>query len=64
METSQPFVLDCSEKPRSIPISMCLFKENQLLSSALALLVASVRAQHADHALAADDLAVAAHLLD
>ena len=33
-------------------------------ASALALLVARVRADHAHHAVAADDLAVAAHLLD
>ena len=33
-------------------------------SSALTLLVTRVGADHAHHALAADDLAVAAHLLD
>src|SRR3954470_13472698 len=35
-----------------------------LLQSALALLVARIRADHADNALAADDLAVAANFLD
>jgi hypothetical protein len=38
-----------------------LFLQGELT---LALLVAGVGAEHANHALAADDLAVAAHLLD
>jgi hypothetical protein len=60
---SQPFVLDCTEKPRSIYVTICFFKEKSPCST-LALLVARVGAEHADYALAADDLAVAAHLLD
>jgi len=41
---------------------MCVFPET--LESALALLVTRIRADHANNALAADDLAVAADLLD
>jgi hypothetical protein len=41
---------------------MCVFPKT--LESTLALLVARVSADHADNALAADDLAVAADLLD
>jgi len=64
MKPSQPFVLDGLEKPRSIDVTICFCKKNQRLCLALALLVAGVRAKDADHSLAADDLAVAAHLLD
>ena len=42
---------------------LCLLRGAQP-GSALALLVARVGADHAHHALAADDLAIAAHLLD
>ncbi len=42
--------------------AMCVFPKT--LESALALLVSRIGADHADNALAADDLAVAADLLD
>jgi hypothetical protein len=60
--TSEPYESERGEKPRSIRVSACFLKLNIYL--ALPLLVPRVGAQDAHYAFAADDLAVAAHLLD